>query len=428
MTNAHLPPDAEHVEVDGVGGWLYEIQGARPTPFTFFLFQKADGWHVMLASPGLDELAPPHDQHVLPSGEITLFSVPATEGEAYAQSTAWVADPAAARSIDSRPESPTATAQRARPAPTVTVIPDADLLTGRVKQDILGQDEAVDLLCRTVSEHIAKVAPQHPLVLVAVGPTGTGKSGSIQALVSALRELYSEAGYEMVRINLSQYKEEYRISELFGSPPGYVGYKTQTNLVAAMTASPKQIVLWDELEKAHPRVITALLSLLDTGSLTLPAPLADGTYELDCRQSIHVFSTNLQWRAIYDALLPMNGFGDADKINAICARAFVEAGEMSELVGRFRQFLFFQPLDEPALRAIADQAIHKLAGEYGLTVLSCDPAIVSLVLQQDREASLGARPIQAIANRLLAPSFVAAIRQGSDGQVSIRLQADRILI
>jgi len=430
MRDISLPPNAEYVDVDGVGGWLYDIRNEQGMSFTFFVFQDSDGWRVMLGSPDLSELPLQHRQHILPNGQIQFPQAPATQGEAFTLSVAWASDPTIARPV--APTQPAlakpAPTQLIQPSPAVTVIPDANLLAKRVMQEILGQEDAVSLLCQTTCEHIAKVAPRHPLVLVAVGPTGTGKSESVQVLVNALNELYPDAGYGMVRINLSQYKEEYRISELFGSPPGYVGYDTKTNLVAALSKSPRQIILWDEMEKAHPRVITALLSLLDNGSLTLPAPLEDGKYEIDCRQSIHVFSTNLQWQEIYKMLLPGNEFGNADKVNAVCARVFVEAGQVSELVGRFRQFLFYKPLDDTTLRAIAEQSVRKLAREYGLEVSFCDPAIISLILRQEREESLGARPIQAVVNRLLAPSFVAAIKQGAKGQVAIQQHLDKIFI
>lgn len=430
MKDINLPSNAEHVYVDGVGGWLYDVRNEQGVSFTFFVFQESDGWHVMLGSPILSELPLQHRQHIFPNGQIQFHQVPVTQEEAFILSAAWASDPSIARPVTSThpPSAKPAPAQPVQSSPAVTVIPDADLLTKRVMQEILGQEDAVSLLCQTACEHIAKVAPRHPLVLVAVGPTGTGKSESVQVLVNALNELYPDAGYGIVRINLSQYKEEYRISELFGSPPGYVGYDTKTNLVAALSKSPRQIILWDELEKAHPRVITALLSLLDNGSLTTPAPLEDGRYEIDCRQSIHVFSTNLQWQEIYRMLLPGNEFGNAEKVNAVCARAFVEAGEVSELVGRFRQFLFYKPLDNVTLRAIAEQSVRKLAREYGFEIFSCDPDIISLVLQQEREESLGARPIQAIVNRLLAPSFVAAIKQGVKGQVAIQQRVDKIVI
>lgn len=389
----------------------------------------------MLASPVLSELPVQHRQHILPNGKIQFPRIPATRGEAVVLSTAWVTDPSLPQfampdqPAQSSSESKSVPAKPTQPSPAAPIILDPDFLSQHVREEILGQDEAVGLLCKTASEHIAKVEPRHPLVLVAVGPTGTGKSESVQVLVTTLGELYPDAGYGMVRVNLSQYKEEHRISELFGSPPGYVGYNTKTNLVSALSKSPRQIILWDELEKAHPRVITALLSLLDNGSLSLPAPLEDGTFEIDCRQSIHVFSTNLQWQAIYNELLAENAFSNADKVNAVCARAFVEAGEVTELVGRFRQFLFYKPLDEMTLRAIAEESVRKLAHEYGLEVSSCDPAIISLILRQEREESLGVRPIQAIVNRLLAPPLVAAIKQGArGGQIAIHLRANKIVI
>lgn len=243
----------------------------------------------MLASPVLSELPVQHRQHILPNGKIQFPRIPATRGEAVVLSTAWVTDPSLPQfampdqPAQSSSESKSVPAKPTQPSPAAPIILDPDFLSQHVREEILGQDEAVGLLCKTASEHIAKVEPRHPLVLVAVGPTGTGKSESVQVLVTTLGELYPDAGYGMVRVNLSQYKEEHRISELFGSPPGYVGYNTKTNLVSALSKSPRQIILWDELEKAHPRVITALLSLLDNGSLSLPAPLEDGTFEIDCR-------------------------------------------------------------------------------------------------------------------------------------------------
>ncbi|RJP52126.1 MAG: ATP-dependent Clp protease ATP-binding subunit [Anaerolineaceae bacterium] len=417
MATKDFPSNAEYVKTNEAEGWVYSIYDHEGREFTFFLCYSNDGYRIKLVFPDLNNLPNLYQSFIDSNGNIKTLSRPLNSKIAYSLSVLWVANP----NYEEYTEEVIKWISDAN-----SFIPDVKIIFDRVKNEILGQENSVEMLCQTAVEHIAKVAPNHPLVLVAVGPTGTGKSESVASLAKVLQEVYPELGYGFVRINLSQYKESYRVSELFGSPPGYVGYETKTNLVQALSASPKQVILWDELEKAHPLVITALLSLLDNGSLLLPAPLEDGRFYLDCRHAIFVFTTNLVWEPIYNALLVANSFGNPDIVNKVCQRHFTDAGQLPELVGRLRQFLFFRPLDEFTEKAIILQSVNKLAKEYDLEVSNCNDDVISIIYEQEREKSLGARPLQSIVNRMLSPALLVALHKRIRGYVNIYRDGDSL--
>jgi ATP-dependent Clp protease ATP-binding subunit ClpA len=433
VNDVGLPQNAEFIEVDGFSGWLFNISNGKDIKYFFFLFKKQDSWHIMLVSPNIDDLPSSFKQYVHSSGELKLPKTPLTERESYYLAVAWMTNPLS----DQAPGKDAKTrltimgnpvpSEQAKSVLTASLL-DADALVARVKREIFGQDDALDLLCHTIIQHLLKVSPFAPLVMVAVGPTGTGKSESIQTTVNALKELNSNSSIRLTRINLSQYREEYRISELFGSPPGYAGYSTPTNLVSALSNNPHQVILWDEMEKANPRVLTALLPLIDNGLLITPAPLKDGTYSIDCRKSIHIFSTNLQWEAIYQELITGGCLSDAVKVNHICEKKFLEAGQPSELVSRFRQFLFYRPLNMITLESIAQHSIQRVANEYGFEKINSDPSIIHLILEEERDDSLGARSIQTIVKRILEPALSEAIVRGIKGNVDINFRNGKISI
>lgn len=433
MNDVGLPDNAEKIEVDGFSGWLFYISNRRDIKYFFFLFKKQEKWHIMLVSPNIGDLPSSITQYVHSSGELKLSKTPLTERESYYLAVAWMTNPLSDQSPgqDIKTRSTTvvnpSSLEQVKLGTTTSPL-DAELLVKRVKREIFGQDQAVELLCHTVWQHLLKTTPFAPLVMVTVGPTGTGKSESVQILVNALKEFNTNSDYRLIRINLSQYREEYRISELFGSPPGYAGYSTQTNLVSALSSNPRQVILWDEMEKAHPRVLTALLPLIDNGLLVTPAPLKDGSYSIDCRKSIHIFSTNLQWEVIYQELVQDSCLDDAAKINHICEKMFLEAGQPSELVSRLRQFIFYQPLDTITIGNIAEHSIQRVVNEYGFDKFSIDSSFIHLILGQDRDDSLGARSIQTIVKRLLEPALSEAKVRDMKGCINIEVINGKISI
>lgn len=412
MKPPELPDNAEWVDAGAVSGWMYDLTSPTDDRFTFLLYEANDGYHVRLAYPRLEELGVTHRSMVLADGELVLGQRPGGLAVAYALSARWA--------IMADVPHTTEAQLLAGVASDPLIIPDVELVSARVNAEVLGQHEAVGLLCQSACEHIAKAAPQRPLVLVAVGPTGVGKSESVKALAGAIQGLYPHLGYDFLWINLSQYQERYRVSEIFGSPPGYVGHGTKTNLVQALSQNPRQIMLWDELDKAHVDVVSSLLALLDEGKLQPPTRLEDGRSQLDCRPSVFVFTTNLRWQPIISSLSAEDAFADADKVNSTCQRQFIDSGHLSELVGRFRQFIVYRPLNDQAFGAIARACVVKLGREYGFDVVDVRDAVLATILKQERQLGLGARPLQAIASRLLSPAFMQARGLGMKGRVVVR--------
>ena len=160
----------------------------------------------------------------------------------------------------------------------------------RLRERVVGQDEAIEAVANTVRAARAGLQdPNRPLgSFLFLGPTGVGKTETARALA----EFLFDDEQAMVRIDMSEYQEKHTVSRLIGAPPGYVGYDEAGQLTEAVRRRPYSVVLFDEVEKAHPEVLNVLLQLLDDGRLTD----AQGR-TVDFRNTIVIMTSNLgsQW-------------------------------------------------------------------------------------------------------------------------------------
>ncbi len=294
----------------------------------------------------------------------------------------------------------------------------------RLRRRVVGQDEAVIAVSNTIRRARAGLQdPNRPLgSFIFLGPTGVGKT----ELARALAEFLFDSDQAMIRLDMSEYMEKHTVSRLLGAPPGYVGYDEGGQLTEAVRRRPYSVVLFDEIEKAHPDVFNVLLQLLDDGRLT------DGQGRVvGFRNTVIIMTSNLgshtkaeemkeQIRQQMDAVKGMLPDDIADQFNTVKSDAEerdeddVRRGYMAALRDHFRpeflnridEIVIFQPLDRAALRRIVDIQVAQLAkrlADRGITLTLTETAENYLALR-GYDPVYGARPLRrTIQKRVLDP-------------------------
>jgi ATP-dependent Clp protease ATP-binding subunit ClpB len=286
-----------------------------------------------------------------------------------------------------------------------TGIPVSRLLEGEVQkllkmeerlhQRVVGQDEAIRAVANAIRRARAGLQdPNRPLgSFIFLGPTGVGKT----ELARALAEFMFDDEHSLVRIDMSEYQEKHTVSRMIGAPPGYVGYDEAGQLTEAVRRRPYAVVLFDEVEKAHPEVLNVLLQLLDDGRLT------DGKGRVvDFRNTVVVMTSNLR---------------DQDSLRAQFR---------PEFINRIDEIVFFHSLDEAHIKHIVDiqlRGLVKRLSERKITVELTDAAKDFLV-REGYDPVYGARPLKrALQRRLLDPLALrvldGAFREGDTVVVDV---------
>ncbi|HWS83980.1 MAG TPA: AAA family ATPase [Ktedonobacteraceae bacterium] len=290
----------------------------------------------------------------------------------------------------------------------------SDALFQELKHHVIGQDAALLHLAQRISRHLARHTPSHPATVLALGPTGVGKTHTAEVLAPALRAL-SPGGtsYNYLRLDMPEYQERYRVSQLFGAPPGYIGHDEGSQLLDTLITNPRTVVLFDEIEKAHPDVFQSLMNAMDVGRLTSPRPRTIGSgqgREVDCRSAIFMFTSNLDASAILGDIERQNAQSHPTKIEEICRSHLRTQGIAPELIGRMNTFLVFQPLARQARAEIFLLSIVHVAREYGVSVAFIEPEVVTKLLENAQGEDFGARPDRNLVDDLLGTAFQEAAR------------------
>jgi ATP-dependent Clp protease ATP-binding subunit ClpA len=255
--------------------------------------------------------------------------------------------------------------------------------------------------------------------LFAVGPTGVGKTKTAEALPAALKSLYQDAAdFGALRLDMGEYQEAHRISQLLGSPQGYVGYGDGAQLVDALALNPRTIVLFDEIDKAHPDILRALMNAMDAGRLSSARPTATGR-EIDCRQAVFFFTSNFDAAGILKDLEERAAFAQPAVVDEVCRRRLRAAGVAPELVGRVGTFLAFRPLSPETRAEIVALAVATVGREYGVTVARIDPGVIVTVLASTQRQAFGARPDEYLVDELLGDAFARAAQLRHPGPFEI---------
>jgi ATP-dependent Clp protease ATP-binding subunit ClpB len=279
-------------------------------------------------------------------------------------------------------------------------------LEAELGRRVIGQAEAVKAVANAVRRSRAGLQdPNRPIgSFIFLGPTGVGKTETARALA----EFLFDDEHAMVRLDMSEYMEKHAVARLIGAPPGYVGYDEGGQLTEAIRRRPYAVILFDEIEKAHPDVFNVLLQILDDGRLTD----AQGR-TVDFKNAVVIMTSNIGSQFILDS--------------AADDWAVVETQVMHQLRSHFRpEFLnrvddvvVFKPLGEPEIARIIDLQIvrlEKLLAERKLTLEVTDAA-KKYVAHEGYEPAFGARPLKRALQRLVQDPLAMAVLEGrfSDG-------------
>ncbi|MCL4819241.1 MAG: ATP-dependent chaperone ClpB [Vicinamibacteria bacterium] len=270
----------------------------------------------------------------------------------------------------------------------------------RLRERVVGQDEALMLVANAVRRSRAGLGdPKRPVgSFLFMGPTGVGKT----ELARALAEFLFDDEHAMVRIDMSEYMEKHAVSRLIGAPPGYVGYDEGGQLTEAVRRRPYAVILFDEIEKAHPDVFNALLQVLDDGRLT------DGKGRtVDFRNAVLIMTSNVA--SDYVQEMAKRGEVDKDKLMDALRRTF-----RPEFLNRIDEIVTFHALGLEHVGAIVDiqlKDVQKRLVDRKLT-LSLTKAAKELLAEQGFDPTFGARPLKRTIQRLVENPLAVKVLAG----------------
>jgi ATP-dependent Clp protease ATP-binding subunit ClpB len=272
----------------------------------------------------------------------------------------------------------------------------------RLRQRVVGQDDALARVANAVRRSRAGLSDaKRPIgSFIFLGPTGVGKT----ELARALAEFLFDDEKLMIRIDMSEYMEKHTVSRLIGAPPGYVGYEEGGQLTEQVRRHPYSVVLFDEIEKAHPDVFNVLLQILEDGRLT------DGKGRtVDFRNTVLVMTSNVGSTAIFEL-----ASRDPDRARKEAMEA-LRAAFRPEFLNRIDEIVIFNPLGKAELERIVGlllKSVEKLLGERQIT-LELTPAAKELVLQEGFDLAYGARPLRRTIQRLIQDPLALQILEGA---------------
>ncbi len=282
----------------------------------------------------------------------------------------------------------------------------------RLKQRVIGQDDAVTHVSNAIRRSRAGLSdPRKPIgSFIFLGPTGVGKT----ELARALAEFLFDDEHAMIRIDMSEYGERHAVSRLIGAPPGYVGYEEGGQLTEAVRRRPYSVVLFDEIEKAHPEVFNVFLQIMDDGRLT------DGKGRVvDFKNTIIIMTSNIGSSYLIDLSSPEK-ITEAHKMVMEALRASFKP----EFLNRVDDILIFNPLGKEQLSKIVElrlEDLRKLLADRKIS-LELTPAAKERVFTEGYDPNYGARPLKRAIQRLIQDPLALKIL---DGEV---LHGDHIVV
>jgi ATP-dependent Clp protease ATP-binding subunit ClpB len=289
----------------------------------------------------------------------------------------------------------------------------------RLHRRVIGQDEAVVAVSNAIRRARAGLQdPNRPLgSFLFLGPTGVGKT----ELARALAEFLFDDEQAMVRIDMSEYQEKHTVSRMIGAPPGYVGYEEAGQLTEAVRRRPYAVVLFDEIEKAHPEVLNVLLQLLDDGRLT------DGKGRtVDFKNTVVIMTSNLGSQYLAEQGAGDVRHGQEARISEGARREVMDALRAHfrpEFLNRIDETIFFHPLSREHLKQIIDiqvASLLKRLEERKIHVQLTDAAKEQLV-HEGYDPRYGARPLKrTIQRRVLDPLAMRVLNgEFAEGQTVV---------
>jgi ATP-dependent Clp protease ATP-binding subunit ClpB len=292
-----------------------------------------------------------------------------------------------------------------------TGIPTGRLLEGeaqklvqmeeRLRQRVVGQEEALGRVANAVRRSRAGLSDtKRPIgSFIFLGPTGVGKT----ELARALAEFLFDDEKLMIRIDMSEYMEKHSVSRLIGAPPGYVGYEEGGQLTEQVRRHPYSVILFDEIEKAHPDVFNVLLQILEDGRLT------DGKGRtVDFRNTVLVMTSNVGSTAIFELAHRDPERARKESMDAL------RAAFRPEFINRIDEIVIFNPLGKEQLETIVGlllRGVEKLLAERQIT-LELTPAAKELLVREGYDPAYGARPLRRTIQRMIQDPLAMQILEG----------------
>ena len=293
-------------------------------------------------------------------------------------------------------------------------------LSDRLKEHIVGQDEAVEAVSRAIRRGRVGISPKkRPVSFIFVGPTGVGKTELVKQLAN---DLFDDVD-ALIRLDMSEYMEKHTVSKLIGSPPGYVGYDEAGQLTEKIRRRPYSVVLFDEIEKAHPDVLNVLLQVLDDGRITD----AQGRV-VNFENTVIVMTSN----AGSEGRVGGVGFGrtDQDMVKEKTMKALREFLR-PEFLNRVDEIITFNHLTEDNFLGIADIMLKELKDSLaarGLT-LTWEESVRQLLVKKAYSLTYGARNLRRTIQRELEDPISEAIIDSFEHPISaihIRAENDAV--
>jgi ATP-dependent Clp protease ATP-binding subunit ClpC len=282
-------------------------------------------------------------------------------------------------------------------------------MEARLHERVIGQHDAIEALSDAIRRARSGLKdPSRPIgSFIFVGPTGVGKT----ELAKALAEFLFDSEDAMTRVDMSEFQERHTVSRLIGAPPGYVGYDDSGQLTESIRRRPYQVVLFDEIEKAHPDVFNTLLQVLDDGRLT------DGQgHTVDFRNTVIIMTSNVGTEHVRQQSIGLVRQRDKsaeenarERVHEALREAF-----RPEFLNRIDEIVVFQPLTELELTKIVDLLAAEVAGrlsEQGLS-MELTEAAKALLVREGYVPAYGARPLRRTIQRQVETPLSRALLKG----------------
>ena len=291
------------------------------------------------------------------------------------------------------------------------------MLADTLHKRVMGQDEAVSRVTESIMRSRAGINdPRKPLgSFLFLGPTGVGKT----ELAKALAEALFDDEHNIIRLDMSEYMEKHTVSRLIGAPPGYVGYEEGGQLTDAVRRKPYSVVLFDEVEKAHPDVFNVLLQVLDDGRVT------DSQGRLiDFKNTIIILTSNLGSQFILDGIDDSGNITEEarEHVDKVLKQSF-----RPEFLNRLDEIVFYKPLTKTEIFGIIDLQAADLAKRLKEKQLGLDitEEAKQLIVDESYDPSFGARPLKRYMQRnletLIAREILSdKLRQGDTIHVTVK--------